>query len=169
MATYTDEIGKTTEAFAALRSSAKSLADSLLIDPALTSLSAAQQLAEAQRQYRATYNGAMGGDQNAAGAYDSAARSLLSAGKASFATREEYDLLLAGVVSDARFAQDAAPINPYIEANAPIVTELKALRKEIVGLRAENKATNEKIALNTSAQRRLAEDAAVNGQLVVTE
>lgn len=128
-----DKISEVTKTFDDLRKTAKGLADQLSITEAA---SPALGLAEAERQYRATLAAAMGGDSNAISGLNGAVSALVDAGKGAFSSSDQQADLVARIVSDMRQAEIAQPVNPYVEANAPVVSELQGLRQQIKDLQA---------------------------------
>ncbi len=78
----------------------KSFQDSLRLDQTLTTLSPAQQLLEARRQYQTVLNAALGGDATAAGQLPDLARQYLSADRAYNASGVTYATDFAKVLAD---------------------------------------------------------------------
>lgn len=92
------------------------LRDSLLLDEQLSTLTPAERVSEAQRQYDAAVSAIQAAAQTAAtdddeaarGAFESVARTLLREGRTSFGSDYRYDALLAQVLGDIdRFIADS--------------------------------------------------------------
>jgi tape measure domain-containing protein len=135
-----------TASFDRLRNAAKSLADELLLDSSLSTLSMGQQLSEAQRQYDEVMRRAMGGDTDASGDLSRVTRNFL---ELSAESRDEvaYRRNFARSVSSLRQIEQS---NPMTEMS----TEIKRLNSEIEGLRADLRAANATVASNTGETAR---------------
>ncbi|MFA5595951.1 MAG: tape measure protein [Pusillimonas sp.] len=134
------------QSFDRLRDAAESLADELLLDRDLTTLSFGQQYAEAQRQYQEVMRRAMGGDADAAGDLDRVTRNFL---ERSADSRDEiqYRRDFAVAVNSLRQIETSNPMKE-------MATEIKRLNQEVEGLRADLRAANATVASNTNETTR---------------
>lgn len=160
---------KLTDTFDALRRAAQSLADQLLLDQGRTTLSGAQQLEEAQRQYRTVLAKAMGGDVEAAQDLSGISRSMLDIAKNTYSSSVDYARLFATTVADAR-AMESIPVPTlpaYRGEDNATVTELRALRKELEALRAEQRDGQAQIANGTNRTAKRLDEWTYNGMPAV--
>lgn len=80
--------------------SLRELSDSLLLDDALTTLTPAEQMEEARRQYESTLAAAMAGDENAQQNFESIAREYLDQLRSFYGSTDEYTMGFQGVLAD---------------------------------------------------------------------
>lgn len=146
-----------TRTFDALRDAAQSLADELLLDKNLSTLSGPQQLEEAQRQYRETLAAAFEGDAQAAQSLGGVAKTMLGIAQATAGNGTDYARIFGATVADARQLQAIqTPTLPVYQASQDeTVRELRALREEVAALRADQREGLAQVAsgTNTTAKR----------------
>lgn len=146
-----------TRTFDALRDAAKSLADELLLDKNLSTLSGPQQLEEAQRQYRETLAAAFEGDAQAGQSLGGVAKTMLGIAQATAGNGTDYARIFGATVADARQLEAIqTPTLPVYQASQDeTVRELRALREEVAALRADQREGLARVAsgTNTTAKR----------------
>lgn len=106
---------------------AKSAADSIRLDRKLTLLNPQQQLQEAQRQFIDVINRAKGGDKQAAGQLEGAARSLLETGQISLSNQSD---LFTFVQAKLREVEGSGTLQS-LEVNQNILKQIEAMNKRI--------------------------------------
>ncbi len=106
---------------------AKSAADNIRLDRKLTLLNPQQQLQEAQKQFIDVINRAKGGDKQAAGQLEGAARSLLETGQISLSNQSD---LFTFVQAKLREVEGAGTLQS-LEVNQNILKQIEAMNKRI--------------------------------------
>lgn len=120
-------VGKTAGSLEDLRRSAKSAADSLLVDKKITVLSPQQQLKAAEQQFNELIKRARSGDTGASGQLEGAARTLLEAGQASLSNQTD----LFGFVQASLRSVEGVSGTQRLEVNQKILKELEDMNKRL--------------------------------------
>lgn len=120
-------VGKTAGSLEDLRRSAKSAADSLLIDKKVTVLSPQQQLKAAEQQFNELIKRAKSGDTSVSGQLEGAARILLEAGQASLSNQTD----LFGFVQASLRSVEGVSGTQRLEVNQKILRELENMNKRL--------------------------------------
>lgn len=120
-------VGKTAGSLEDLRRSAKSAADSLLVDKKVTVLSPQQQLKAAEQQFNELIKRAKSGDTSVSGQLEGAARILLEAGQASLSNQTD----LFGFVQASLRSVEGVSGTQRLEVNQKILKELENMNKRL--------------------------------------
>lgn len=120
-------VGKTAGSLEDLRRSAKSAADSLLVDKKVTVLSPQQQLKAAEQQFNELIKRARSGDTSVSGQLEGAARTLLEAGQASLSNQTD----LFGFVQASLRSVEGVSGTQRLEVNQKILKELENMNKRL--------------------------------------
>lgn len=120
-------VGKTAGSLEDLRRSAKSAADSLLVDKKVTVLSPQQQLKAAEQQFNELIKRARSGDTSVSGQLEGAARTLLEAGQASLSNQTD----LFGFVQASLRSVEGVAGTQRLEVNQKILRELENMNKRL--------------------------------------
>ena len=130
--------------------SLRDFAAGLSLNPSLTTLSPAQQLEEARRQYEATLGLANGGDKTAAGNLPGAASAFLSASRGYNASGTAYVADFMRVQESIKAVQDKFGTQLTVEQQ--ILTQLQAHTSALQAQLAATQAAKDQAAANAQAQ-----------------
>lgn len=136
------EIKRVTDSFDDLIDAIRSLADELLVDQALTSLSPEQRFFESQRQYETTLNRAMAGDAEAFNELQSITKVMLESAKIVSTDAVDYNRVFGRTIVDLRNLEANTMLNRTAAIqeitssndtpeNAATIEQLQSLRDEL--------------------------------------
>jgi hypothetical protein len=143
------------------------LQDSLLLDPQLSTLTPAEMLAEAERQYEAALAGSMAGDERSREIFDAATRGYLEQARNFYASSDAYQAIFDRVTGNVGSLIAASPANDAASIVASELTAASSLA-ELKGLREDSEDQTEALVLaiaDLQAEAKLSRD--VQTQMVI--
>lgn len=122
------------------------LQDSLLLDPQLSTLTPAEMLAEAERQYEAALAGAAAGDEHSREIFEAAERNYLGQARSFWGSSDPYTAIFNRVRGDNQSLIDASPVRAAANIVASELTAAASLT-ELKGLREDSEDQTEALVL----------------------